>query len=56
MDPKSRTDDYIKNMIRKMLREEGYVLESLGLNRRVPATPPVITIGPDCQPQVLVDA
>jgi hypothetical protein len=43
-----RTDDYVKNMIRRMLVDEGYVREQ--------APPPVITIGPDCEPRVLEDA
>lgn len=41
-----RSDDYVKNMIRRMLVEEGWVK---------PGPPPVITIGPDCEPRVLDD-
>lgn len=39
------TPDAIKNMIRRMLREDGWA----------PA-PRVVTIGPDCQPVLLEDA
>lgn len=38
------TADAIKNMIRRMLVEEGWV------------RPAVVTIGPDCQPVLLEDA
>lgn len=39
------TPDAIKNMVRRMLREEGWA-------RPVA----VVTIGPDCQPVLLEDA
>ena len=44
----ARSDDYVKNMIRRMLVEEGWV-------RRESVQPPIITVGPDCEPRVLKD-
>lgn len=38
-----RSDDYIKNMIRRMLLDEGWT----------PAPARIVTIGPDCEPVVL---
>lgn len=39
-----RTDDYIKSLVRKVLREEGLL------------PPPVFVPGPDCEPRVPEDA
>lgn len=40
------TPDAIKNLIRKMLLDEGWALME----------PRIVTIGPDCEPRVLEDA
>lgn len=41
--PKPLSAEYIKNMIRRMLLDEGWAL----------AEPRIVTIGPDCEPVVL---